>query len=247
MKNKRQLRIVEILRVEKSATPAHLSKELGVSEASIRRDLAELSEQGLIKRVHGGAMLEMTHAPGYQVRSEMFNEKKQIITEKVLPLIKEKMTICIDGGSTNVYLAQHLPPVELTVVTNSVPVIEWCRTQSSIHLVVLGGSYHPEYSNLYGTEAINAISNMIFDIAFIGVWNIHADLGLSASLEPEARTKKAILQSSQKTVALALSHKLDTASSYRICSLEEIDYMVTDLDPKSPVLANFHKSKITIL
>lgn len=248
MKNKRQVRIVEILRVEKSATPAFLSKELGVSEASIRRDLNELAEQGLIKRVHGGAMLEMLQPPVLEVRTEMFNEKKQLIVEKALPLLRDNMTICIDGGSTNVYLAQNIPPgMPLTVVTNSVPVVELCRKRTGIKLIVLGGSYEAEYSNLYGPESVSAVQNMIFDIAFIGVWNIHHSLGLSASFEPEARLKQAILKSAQKTVALALSHKLDTAGPYRICPLEDVDYLATDLDAKAPQLANYRKSKVVIL
>lgn len=248
MKNKRHIRIIEILRTEKTATPAYLSKELGASEASIRRDLNELSEQGLIKRVHGGAILEMPQVPDFETRSEMFNEKKQVLVDKVMHLVKEKMTICIDGGSTNVHLAQSLPVgMELTIVTNNVPIIEWCRKRPNIHLIVLGGSYEPAYSNLYGTEAIHAIQNMIFDISFLGIWNIHHSLGLSAAFEPEARIKKAILQSSQTKVALGLSHKIDTASSYRICSLDDLDYFASDLDKKSPILSNYHKSKITIL
>ncbi|MGV9350348.1 DeoR/GlpR family DNA-binding transcription regulator [Streptomyces spiralis] len=216
-----------------------LTRKLGVSDMTIRRDLDALARQGVLEKVHGGAVPVVeasTHEPGFEAKSGLELTAKEDIARAAARLVAPGTAIALSGGTTTYALAHHLVDVpDLTVVTNSVRVADVFHTaqrasgqrQGAATVVLTGGVRTPSDS-LVGPVADQAIAALHFDMLFLGVHGISAEAGLSTPNLAEAETNRRLVQSARRVVVVADHTKWGVVGLSSFAALERIDTLVTD-------------------
>ncbi|WP_030377897.1 MULTISPECIES: DeoR/GlpR family DNA-binding transcription regulator [unclassified Streptomyces] len=216
-----------------------LTRKLGVSDMTVRRDLDALARQGVLEKVHGGAVPVVeasTHEPGFEAKSGLELTAKEDIARAAAQLVAPGTAIALSGGTTTYALAHHLLDVpDLTVVTNSVRVADvfhsaqraMGRRQGAATVVLTGGVRTPSDS-LVGPVADQAIAALHFDMLFLGVHGISAEAGLSTPNLAEAETNRRLVQSARRVVVVADHTKWGTVGLSSFATLEQVDTLVTD-------------------
>ncbi|MPY54059.1 DeoR/GlpR family DNA-binding transcription regulator [Streptomyces acidicola] len=216
-----------------------LTRKLGVSDMTVRRDLDALARQGAVEKVHGGAVPvaeASTHEPGFEAKSGLELTAKEDIARAAAELVAPGTAIALSGGTTTYALAQRLLDVpDLTVVTNSVRVADVFHTsqrssgqrQGAATVVLTGGVRTPSDS-LVGPVADQAIAALHFDVLFLGVHGISVEAGLSTPNLAEAETNRRLVQSARRVVVVADHTKWGTVGLSSFASLEQVDTLVTD-------------------
>ncbi|MGD0440382.1 MAG: DeoR/GlpR family DNA-binding transcription regulator [Acidimicrobiales bacterium] len=214
-----------------------LAELLGVSTATIRRDLARLADQGVITRSHGGAMRADAglEVPISYRRGTAVAEKRRIAAAAAT-LIGEGAIVGITGGTTTIEVARALAPVRrLTVVTNALNVGMQLARYRNIRLVLTGGVCRTASFELSGPIAESTLSGYNLDVAFVGVDGIDVDAGCTTHDDAEARANAALVQRSRRTVIVADSSKIGRVTFASICPLDLVDQLITDneADPQA--------------
>jgi DeoR/GlpR family transcriptional regulator of sugar metabolism len=216
-----------------------LTRKLGVSDMTVRRDLDALARQGVLEKVHGGAVPVVeasTHEPGFEAKSGLEQTAKEDIARAAARLVKPGTAIALSGGTTTYALAHRLLDVpELTVVTNSVRVADVFHTaqrasgrrQGAATVVLTGGVRTPSDS-LVGPVADRAIGALHFDLLFLGVHGISVEAGLSTPNLAEAETNRRLVQSARRVVVVADHTKWGVVGLSSFASLDQVDTLVTD-------------------
>ncbi|MDQ0579251.1 DeoR/GlpR family DNA-binding transcription regulator [Streptomyces rishiriensis] len=216
-----------------------LTRKLGVSDMTVRRDLDALARQGVLEKVHGGAVPVVeasTHEPGFEAKSGLELTAKEDIAKAAAELVVPGSAIALSGGTTTYALAHHLVDVpDLTVVTNSVRVADVFhgaqRTsgprQGAATVVLTGGVRTPSDS-LVGPVADQAVAALHFDVLFLGVHGISAEAGLSTPNLAEAETNRRLVQSARRVVVVADHTKWGVVGLSSFAALEQVDTLVTD-------------------
>ncbi|MEU6370136.1 DeoR/GlpR family DNA-binding transcription regulator [Streptomyces sp. NPDC046931] len=216
-----------------------LTRKLGVSDMTVRRDLDALARQGVLEKVHGGAVPVVeasTHEPGFEAKSGLELTAKEDIARAAAELVSPGTAIALSGGTTTYALAHHLVDVpELTVVTNSVRVADVFHSaqrtsgprQGAATVVLTGGVRTPSDS-LVGPVADQAIASLHFDVLFLGVHGISVEAGLSTPNLAEAETNRRLVQSARRVVVVADHTKWGTVGLSSFAALEQVDTLVTD-------------------
>jgi DeoR/GlpR family transcriptional regulator of sugar metabolism len=216
-----------------------LTRRLGVSDMTVRRDLDALARQGVVEKVHGGAVPVVeasTHEPGFEAKSGLELTAKEDIARTAAELVAPGSAIALSGGTTTYALAHHLVDVpDLTVVTNSVRVADVFHSaqrtsgqrQGAATVVLTGGVRTPSAS-LVGPVADQAIAALHFDVLFLGVHGISAEAGLSTPNLAEAETNRRLVQSARRVVVVADHTKWGTVGLSSFATLDQVDTLVTD-------------------
>lgn len=216
-----------------------LTRRLGVSDMTVRRDLDALARQGMLEKVHGGAVPVVnasTHEPGFEAKSGLEPTAKEEIARAAAALVPPGSAIALSGGTTTYALAQQLLDVtDLTVVTNSVRVADVFhvaqrssgRRQGAATVVLTGGVRTPSDA-LVGPVADQAIATLHFDMLFVGVHGISVEAGLSTPNLAEAETNRRLVQSARRVVVVADHTKWGTVGLSSFASLDQVDILVTD-------------------
>ncbi|MFE9767508.1 DeoR/GlpR family DNA-binding transcription regulator [Streptomyces sp. NPDC005808] len=216
-----------------------LTRRLGVSDMTVRRDLDALARQGVVEKVHGGAvpLVEAsTHEPGFEAKSGLELTAKEDIARAAAELVAPGTAIALSGGTTTYALAQHLLDVpDLTVVTNSVRVADVFHSAQRVSgqrqgaaTVVLTGGVRTPSDSLVGPVADQAIVALHFDVLFLGVHGISVEAGLSTPNLAEAETNRRLVQSARRVVVVADHTKWGTVGLSSFAALEQVDTLVTD-------------------
>ncbi|MFJ4338892.1 DeoR/GlpR family DNA-binding transcription regulator [Streptomyces sp. NPDC088915] len=219
-----------------------LTRRLSVSDMTIRRDLDALARQGVLAKVHGGAVPVVeasTHEPGFEAKSVLEPSAKDEIARAAAALVTPGTAIALSGGTTTYALARHLLDVpDLTVVTNSVRVAdvfhEAGRTggagepRRGAATVVLTGGVRTPSDALVGPVADRAIRSLHFDLLFLGVHGVSVEAGLSTPNLAEAETNTCLMRSARRVVVVADHTKWGTVGLSSFASLDEVDTWVTD-------------------
>ncbi|MFE9865726.1 DeoR/GlpR family DNA-binding transcription regulator [Streptomyces sp. NPDC005506] len=219
-----------------------LTRKLSVSDMTVRRDLDALARQGVIEKVHGGAVPVVeasTHEPGFEVKSTLELTAKEDIARVAATMAVPGSAIALSGGTTTYALAQHLLDVpELTVVTNSVRVADVFHTaqrsaatggpRAGAATVVLTGGVRTPSDSLVGPVADQAIGSLHFDVLFLGVHGISVEAGLSTPNLAEAETNRRFVHSARRVVVVADHTKWGTVGLSSFATLEQVDTLVTD-------------------
>nr|WTB29351.1 DeoR/GlpR family DNA-binding transcription regulator [Streptomyces sp. NBC_00830] len=219
-----------------------LTRKLSVSDMTVRRDLDALARQGVIEKVHGGAVPVVeasTHEPGFEVKSTLELTAKEDIARVAATMAVPGSAIALSGGTTTYALAQHLLDVpELTVVTNSVRVADVFHTaqrsaatggpRAGAATVVLTGGVRTPSDSLVGPVADQAIGSLHFDVLFLGVHGISVEAGLSTPNLAEAETNRRFVHSARRVVVVADHTKWGTVGLSSFATLEQVDTFVTD-------------------
>jgi DeoR family transcriptional regulator of aga operon len=223
-------RIVEQISTNGSVGVGHLADSLGVSAATVRRDLALLEEQRLLARTHGGAV---AHGVLYELplryRSARHQEEKARIARAAAERVADGAAVGMTGGTTTTEAARALSDRRgLTVVTNSLSIASELAVRPTLKLVVTGGVARPESYELVGPLAEASLAELNLDVVLIGVDGISAEAGLTTHHEVEAHTNRALISRARRVVVVADSSKVGQVAFARICRLDEVDELITD-------------------
>ncbi|MFC6598841.1 DeoR/GlpR family DNA-binding transcription regulator [Kitasatospora paranensis] len=213
-----------------------LTRQLNVSDMTIRRDLDALARAGSVEKVHGGAVrieAARTHEPGFEAKSSLELSAKEAIAREAARLVAPGAAIALSGGTTTYALARELTHVDrLTVVTNSVRVSDVFeqaqRAGGPAATVVLTGGVRTPSDALVGPVADRAIRSLRFDLLFLGTHGISPEAGLSTPNLAEAETDRAFIASARRTVLVADHTKWGTVGLSTFADLSEVGIWVTD-------------------
>jgi DeoR family transcriptional regulator, fructose operon transcriptional repressor len=247
----RQLAILEQLEHTSRVEVTELSKVLEVSEVTVRKDLQELEQLSLLKRVHGGAI--STHRtkwnPSLENRLETQSDGKLAIAKAAIELIHDGDTLILDAGSTTLALARHLRGRRrnLTLITNSLPVLAEL-SNSDYDLVALGGMFRQHSLAMIGPLTVANLSKLHADIAFVGATAASLERGLCTPNIIEAETKAAMVKAASERVALIDYSKMGQASLAPFASWTEIQALITDetLDGKTMTYLQNQQVKVIV-
>lgn len=221
--------ILKMLETDQRVSSVQLAEILNVSDDTIRRDLNELAENGLLKKVHGGAIPKSPSPYKLSERINIAHEEKLILANKAQQFFRDGQVILMDNGSTNMAVARLMSPdLKATVFTTSIPIAQILCEHPNIDLFLLGGRVFKDAQNTYGTEVIELLSKIRADIFLLGVCGMHHQIGVTIPDWGESVVKRKMVEVSEKVVALITADKLNTAESYVVCSYKEIDIMLTD-------------------
>lgn len=228
----RQERIAKLLDERGTLTIAEISDVFGVSEATVRRDLATLASQNLIRRVHGGAMrrhaVATSESPILQ-RQEENAEVKRRIGQAAAGLIENGETILLIGGSTGTAVAHELAGHrDLTVVTDSLMVANTLIHQSGHRLILIGGMVDSAELAVRGTLARLMLAELQVDKVVLGTKAISAQRGLSAESAEEAEILRAFLHAGNQVIVVTDSSKFRQNALVRVAPVDAIHTLVTD-------------------
>lgn len=245
----RQEEILNILRQKKSVTVAELSKTLFASGSTIRRDLAQLENEGLIRRSHGGAVLFESSGDeaSARVREQQNRREKKLIGELGAGLVAASSSLFIDSSST---VGAMIPALKglagLTVITNGLRNALLLAEDPDIRVVIACGTVRPNTGSLYGADTLSFLSRLHPDYCFISCGGI-TESGIRESTLEQGAIKRQMLSQSAKRVLLCDQSKFGVNCLYEICGLNGIDLLVTDALPPENLQAALRQNGVKIL
>lgn len=220
---------------QSAVTVQELVKDLNASEATIRRDLQNMEDSGLIVRFHGGARIldNELKEKSMTMKSLLNVEEKDRISRYGASLIQEGQIVFLDAGSTTYKLIDYIKAKDITVVTTGIPHLTKL-SQKNIKTFALGGFVKSNTVAVTGKETVNQVTNMNFDLALLGVNGIHAQAGFTTPEEYEGEVKAAVLRQAKKSYILADQSKFNKLCFVRFANLNEatviIDKKIADFD-----------------
>lgn len=233
----RRTALLELVVSEGYCSAAQLSRDLGVSEMTIRRDIRELAERGLARSVYGGiTTLQDSALTGteFSARAAVAVEQKRRIAREAARLVRAASTIALDSGTTTAELARALPPDEgLTVVTGSLPVISALAQLAGVRLIALGGTFHPDTQSFASSEQ-QAMAHPL-DMFFLAASAVRNQRIYCRSYF-DAEVKRALISRAAQVVVLADSSKFGASADVMVAPVEAVNTIITDDDRPEDVL-----------
>lgn len=232
MSKEREKQILEILLKEKKVSVKQLVEMLYTSQASIRRDLASLEKQNLIKRIHGGAVLEETalskNKIPFLIREYEQSSAKAIIAKKAIDLIKDDDVVFLDASTSCYYLIPFLASKRnLTVITNGVKALTKLA-EYDINTISTGGTLINSCLALVGEEAYKTVKTFNADVAFFSCRGVSNDGFLTDIAPEENNIRKRMIQNSKKSYLLCASEKFGKKYFHNLCHKDEIDGVINE-------------------
>ncbi len=211
-----------------------LALKFGVSDATVRRDLRVLSDEGQIELSYGGATLPRPSDFSFLSKAVRNVEAKRVIGRLAADLITENEQICVDSGTTCFELCRHLKRRRgLLVIANSARLAVELGAVPEIRVLMLGGQYRPDRMDFVGPLATATIEQLRGYLAFIGADGLSMDFGVSASDIESSHLYRQVIRNARETVLLVDHSKFHTPSLFKICELADISRIVTDQKPPS--------------
>ncbi|MFO7937911.1 MAG: DeoR/GlpR family DNA-binding transcription regulator [Kiritimatiellia bacterium] len=226
----RRAKVLSLLKKSRVLRVDELVYELGVSAATVRRDLAVLEGYGELRRIHGGAAVAdgYDEEPLFDDKTAFAAEEKRRIAQTAVKLIHPKAVIYLDGGSTLLELARLLLSFsKLTIVTNSLRIAEIFK-HSGPKMIITGGECRLISQTFVGPLTRGVLDQMNFDIAFMGTIGVSVDKGMTTTDPAEAFTKEQVIKSATKTVLLADSSKFSRTSFVKFGTVDQLAITISD-------------------
>ncbi|MCU6792079.1 DeoR/GlpR family DNA-binding transcription regulator [Paenibacillus sp. WQ 127069] len=226
----RKLRIVEYVRQYRTATITVLANEFNVHEATIRRDLTEIEQEGILKRTHGGVIIEQwTHdEPSFNERTHQHVDQKERIGQMAASLVEDGENIIIDSGTTTLHIAKNLVHrSHITVVTNDMNVAAELRDAPRIKVILTGGELYPSSYMLNGMFTDHVLGSLHVEKAFIGTPALHPQHGL---MHPEAQlvtAKQGMIKSAREIIVVTDDSKIGKLSLHTVAPNTAIHTLIT--------------------
>lgn len=244
MAQQRKNEIMEEINQRGQVRVTELSKKLGCSEVTIRKDIQELSEQGLVIRTHGGAVkCQLSVNIVYPAGNIYKNADKKIkIAHRAYEYIQDQDTIILDDSSMSYYMAECIkenPNKHLIVITNSLVAAGQLIDTNHVDLIVVGGQVGGKLSSTMGQITEENFGQLQADKAFISAHGVNLDVGMTSINSPQAQVKKTIVNASKEVFLLADSSKFGGGYVLVVCPISKINQIITDdeLDKKYQELA----------
>ncbi len=223
--------ILEQLNSKGQVNVADLSKTLGVSEVTIRNDLANLEKKNLLVRARGGALKSVRIGLDFELseKGKKHLKEKQLIGKTAATLVKDGDTIVLDSGTTTFEVAKNLTSFnDLTIITNAINIARMMADYENLRIVMPGGFLRKKSLSLVGAHAEDAFRNYYCDKLFLAVDGFDTTHGLSTPNVEEAHINKVMIEISHQVIVVADSSKFLSRSFAFICGLDEIDVVITD-------------------
>jgi DeoR/GlpR family transcriptional regulator of sugar metabolism len=248
MSIQRRKEIVAYLGQESELAVEELAQKLEVSEVTVRRDLADLENQGLITRTRGGAALPLRGIePMFNQRRKENLELKQKIAKYAASQIQSGEVVALDIGTTTAELAKELVKRDdITVFTSSFQVAS-ILAKSRLQVYMIGGYIRKLELSMVGSIALETIRKFNFDRFYMGLASVCDEGGPTDYCIEEAEVKRAFIERSKKVIALVDKTKFGSKSLVKICDFEEIDQMVTNNDAENLPTKLLSDGKITMV
>lgn len=242
--------IRQTVQTRKKVSVSELSNLCRVTEETIRRDLDKLEADGIVTRIHGGAIWnEGAQKEGihfYRRLSKHLREKQEI-ARKVSALLEGKSTIIADSSTTVAEALKLLPQSpDITIVTNSTEVFREFQ-QSEFNIISTGGEFNKKSLSLQGQLAKTNISKYNVSLALISCKGLSIEKGVLDSNESEAEIKKAMLAQAEEVALLADHSKFDQSAFVTLIDLKDINYLVTDMKPSDEWINYCREQEITLI
>lgn len=229
----RKNKIKEIITEQKSVIVADLAITFKVTEETIRRDLKALEDEGVLTRTYGGAFVQdgVMNNINISIRETIMVDSKETIASLCRRRIHNGDSIYIDPSTTSLFIAQQVKDMRLTVLSNSLKVLDSLMACQDINLMGIGGSFSAKHMSFVGRGALNALKDYYVDKAFISCRSLDMGHGVTDSSESLAEIRRAVLQQANEVYLVADHSKFDKISFLRICEMSEISHIVTDRHP----------------
>lgn len=246
----RKVNILEYVQAQGRVTVSEISAKYGVSESTVRRDLQELEEAGLLRRAHGGAvsLQVVNHEPTYGEKTDRFRREKLAIAKKAAERIEEGDAILLDSGTTTLQMVAELKKFSrLTVVTNSLQVPMELQHLPGIDVMLTGGTLRKETLAFVGPIAERSLDLVRVDKAFVAANGICVKEGLTTPNLIEAATKRKMIEVAQQVILLADHTKFGKVSLAKFADMAEVDLVITDHGVSETVISEFRAAGIELL
>lgn len=249
MSNRRKQQILSLLNSSGFLSAQDLAKHFNVSTETIRRDLVSMEEEGLLKKIRGGAVAT-THTVSeivYQNRKTLFPGEKREIARAAAELVKDGDTVIIMSGTTTLAMAEFLAEKkDLTVITNSILLAAELANYESINIHCLGGHVRNGNYSISGSLALQNAGIFNADKLITGVGGLTAEQGITDFILDEAMLLRCCMEAAAEVIALADHSKFDTSTMYNVCPAKRIQHLVTSSLVPSSTLEQYHKLGIQI-
>lgn len=246
LKKERHAFIIRQINLHNKVLSSDLSLQLQVSEDTVRRDLNELSDSGKMIKVHGGALSKSFHFP-YEQKDVYAQDAKKEIARKAISLISEGMTVLTGGGTTMLEMARLVPDdLEATFFTISPLVALELAEKNLLTVILLGGTLNKNAQVNMGAKTIADLSEIGVDLCFLGANGIDLKEGITDSDWEVLQVKKAMISSSARVAIMCIGEKLNSVKKMKVCSLNTIDYLITDLAPTDTRLSLYEEHTLVI-
>lgn len=250
----RRLAILEALRDSKTIRVADLSRQFGVSEVSIRRDLAKLEQYGLLRRVHGGAIGNPTVPPNHSFDERLRRraEEKRRIGKAAAALVQPGDSIILDSGTTVLQVAREIAarseqPEQFTVITSSLPAFRELAGSRNLSLIILGGVFLPDYQTLVGPQTLANLSALHADKLFLGSDGLSFSHGVTTRSLLEAEVSKAMVRAATEIIVVCDSKKIGTVGFTSVVPLSQVHRLVTDTEAPEPFVNELRSVGVEVI
>ena len=246
----RKMKIVEYVRRHGAASVAALALEFDVHESTIRRDLTEIEQEGLLKRTHGGVIVEKLakKEPSFNERFNVQLEQKMRIGKMAASMVEDGEHIIIDSGTTTIHIAKNLVHrSNITVVTNDINVAAELRDAPGVKVIVTGGELYPSSFMLNGMFTDQVLGSLHVSKAFIGTPAIHPKHGMT---HPEAQlvpAKQGMVNAAQEVIVVADDTKVGKLSLHSVAPISAIHTLITGKEAPEYVVRQFQESGVNVI
>jgi DeoR/GlpR family transcriptional regulator of sugar metabolism len=236
----RKQKIKDFILERKSATVTELAHMFSVTDETIRRDLRSLEAEGVLMRSYGGAFVQtgVENLIDYSIRSTVYLDEKAIIAEKCKSIIQNGDVIFLDNSTTTYAIAKAVQDMRLTLITNSLAIINLLSKKDNMRLICTGGFFSPKELAFYGSKAQKALHEYYVDKSFFSCRTLSIEQGVTDSNDDLAQIRKTIIQRSKECYLVADYTKFDETSFITICGYDCLNAVITD----RPLSQEWHTS-----
>lgn len=247
----RREEILKKLSIEGSVIVSKLTREFDVSIETIRRDLETLEKKGLLKRVHGGAVLKGNQSSKlhYAKRKDESIEEKREIAQKAVSYIEEGSVIALNNSTTNLEIAKEMKHHfdELTIITNSLMITNELAEKENFTIILLGGVLNSKEYSFDGQFTGDMLSNFVVHKSFLSMAGVSLSRGVTDYLMSEVHIQKKLIEISQEVIVLVTSDNVDNESLVKIADIEEINLIITDSKVNPDIIKKYSEYGVEII
>ncbi len=247
-REERQQEIINLLVERRTVDLDDLAERFAVSKMTIHRDLDELEQAGVLRKIRGGATIDAgtRFESDFRIRERQDHDAKQAITQAAAELVEPGMTVVVNDGSMAAVLGKLLIDKRpLTIITNNAAVIDHLKGENGITLIALGGVYSAKFNAFFGVVTEEALARLRADIAFISTPGIAA--GHAYHMDDNVvRTKRAMMASSTRNCLLVNHERIGHTALHVLAGLNEFDAVITDHQPDPTALAAIEETGVTL-
>jgi DeoR/GlpR family transcriptional regulator of sugar metabolism len=245
--DERQQFILDRLARHGRVLAADLAREFRTSEDTIRRDLRELAAAGLCRRVYGGALPLSPASSTLAERQAEAPERKATLGRAASSLLRPGQVLFMDAGSTNLAIAQALPPgLGVTVVTNAASIAAVLTGRHGVELLLIGGRVDPRSGAALGARALRDAREVRADLAFLGTCAVDARAGVAAFDFEEAEFKRAVAERAASVATAVTSDKLGTAAPFTVVPISVLTHLIAEADAPESALAPLREAGVAV-